>query len=278
MFSSTSRKERERAQGRLADPPSPEFRPAPPVAPPVPEADEAPPATFDDAWPKSERMSERSRAELPPPRRGRAAPSTFAETNRCRERRRSPGTACAQRGSAAGDGAQIGRRRWHGLFAVFRRLDRGANARRHDAVCVDRRIARASRPASVTRLVLPGPAVLENEAPLFLCTSAVIRSYSTGSRKSPQAYWRRRDTVRIRRNTCVMAISKGSGHDRRRRQEFHRPDREHRVGLSQQQSDAGVRNSEPDQPDSRRLAAGLDRQERGAAGAGQAGGFASRNR
>jgi hypothetical protein len=81
MFSSSSRKERERAQGRAADPPSPEFRPAPPVAPPVPEADETPPATFDDAWPKSERMSERSRAELPAPRRGRAGPSNFAETN-----------------------------------------------------------------------------------------------------------------------------------------------------------------------------------------------------
>jgi len=82
MFSSSSRKERERAQARVADPSSPEFRPAPPVAPPVPEADETPPATFDDAWPKSERMSERSRAELPAPRRGRAAPSsTFAETN-----------------------------------------------------------------------------------------------------------------------------------------------------------------------------------------------------
>ena len=82
MFSSSSRKERERAQGRLAaDPSSPEYRAAPPVAPPVPEAEETPPATFDDAWPKSERVSERSRAELPAPRRGRAAPSTFAETN-----------------------------------------------------------------------------------------------------------------------------------------------------------------------------------------------------
>jgi hypothetical protein len=77
MFSSSSRKERERAQARVADPSSPELRPAPPVAPPIPEADETPPATFDDAWPKSER----SRAELPAPRRGRAAQSTFAETN-----------------------------------------------------------------------------------------------------------------------------------------------------------------------------------------------------
>jgi hypothetical protein len=81
MFSSSSRKERERSQARVADPASPEFRPAPPVAPPVPEADETPPATFDDAWPKSERMSERARAELPAPQRGRAASSTFAETN-----------------------------------------------------------------------------------------------------------------------------------------------------------------------------------------------------
>jgi hypothetical protein len=47
---------------------------APPVAPPVPEPAEAPPATFDDAWPKSARG-----AEVPPQRRGGRAPSTFPE-------------------------------------------------------------------------------------------------------------------------------------------------------------------------------------------------------
>jgi predicted transcriptional regulator len=36
-------------------------------------------------------------------------------------------------------------------------------------------------------------------------------------------------------------------------------DGQHRIGLSQQQSDAGVRNPEPDQPGSRRPAAGVER-------------------
>jgi hypothetical protein len=43
LFQSTSRKERERAQAKTADGQSP-------------EAAEPPPASFDDAWPKSERM------------------------------------------------------------------------------------------------------------------------------------------------------------------------------------------------------------------------------
>jgi len=74
LFSSTSRKERERAEARGAEPTAP----APPVAPPVPEPPEAPPATFDDAWPKPERARG---AELPPQRRGGRAPSTFPEEN-----------------------------------------------------------------------------------------------------------------------------------------------------------------------------------------------------
>jgi hypothetical protein len=74
LFSSTSRKERERAQAREAEPTAP----APPVAPQVPEPAEAPPATFDDAWPKSERARG---AEVPPQRRGGRAPSTFPEAN-----------------------------------------------------------------------------------------------------------------------------------------------------------------------------------------------------
>jgi hypothetical protein len=82
LFSSSSRKERERAQARTAEPSAADLRPASPLpapaaAPPVPEAAEAPPATFDDAWPKSER----SRAsEAPLPRRSGRAPSTFNET------------------------------------------------------------------------------------------------------------------------------------------------------------------------------------------------------
>jgi hypothetical protein len=67
MFASSSRKERERVQARTADSPA---------APPAAESGEPPPASFDDAWPKSER----ARApDAPPPRRSGRAPSTFTE-------------------------------------------------------------------------------------------------------------------------------------------------------------------------------------------------------
>jgi hypothetical protein len=88
LFSSSSRKERERAQTRTGEPLppdilSPELRPNPPAAPPPPEADQAPPASFDAAWPKSERPRP---GEVPPPRRSptrtpSTAPSTFSEAN-----------------------------------------------------------------------------------------------------------------------------------------------------------------------------------------------------
>ena len=83
LFSSTSRKERERAQARTAEPLtpdmlSPEIRPQPPAPPPV-EPAEAPPATFDDAWPKLERAKPAEAAPLP--RRSARTPSTFSETN-----------------------------------------------------------------------------------------------------------------------------------------------------------------------------------------------------
>ena len=60
-------------------------------------------------------------------------------------------TAARSEEPAAGDGAQIRRRRRHGLFAVFRWFDRGADAGGHDAVRLHRRTALASRsaPASV---------------------------------------------------------------------------------------------------------------------------------
>ena len=70
LFSSTSRKERERAGARTAESVA--------VAPAVPEPADAPPATFDDAWPKSERARG---VEVPPQRRGGRAPSTFPEAN-----------------------------------------------------------------------------------------------------------------------------------------------------------------------------------------------------
>jgi hypothetical protein len=74
LFSSTSRKERERAQART-EPPAPDLRPAPPAVPPALEPSEAPPATFDDAWPKIDRP----RAAEAPPRRTSRPPSTPAE-------------------------------------------------------------------------------------------------------------------------------------------------------------------------------------------------------
>ncbi len=71
LFSSSSRKERERLEARASD--SPAVGAPPPVGP----AEAPPPASFEDAWPKSERARS---AEIPPPRRtGRAAPSTFTE-------------------------------------------------------------------------------------------------------------------------------------------------------------------------------------------------------
>ena len=70
LFSSTSRKERERAEGRNVDPVPADPRPAP-AAPPLPPKPDEAPATFEDAWPQSERprsvdVSRWSRAPAPP--------------------------------------------------------------------------------------------------------------------------------------------------------------------------------------------------------------------
>ncbi len=72
LFASTSRKERERAQARAGEALPPDQRPAP-AAPPQPS--QAPPATFEDAWPKPERRA----PELPPLRSPRT-PSTAVES------------------------------------------------------------------------------------------------------------------------------------------------------------------------------------------------------
>jgi hypothetical protein len=82
LFSSTSRKERERAQARSTEMLSPDLlssdlRSKPPTVPPV-ETAEPQPASFNDAWPKPERARS---GEIPPPRRsGRMSP-TLAEAN-----------------------------------------------------------------------------------------------------------------------------------------------------------------------------------------------------
>ena len=75
LFSSSSRKERDRAEARTADPSAVNVRPLPAAEPPA-ESREAPPATFDDAWPKPERARG---PDLPPQRRSGRAPSTFTE-------------------------------------------------------------------------------------------------------------------------------------------------------------------------------------------------------
>jgi hypothetical protein len=82
LFSSSSKKERERAEARTIDPSALEAAPAATAAtaaPPVPEPSEAPPATFDDAWPQSER-AKAAPIPPPPPMRSSRAPSTFTET------------------------------------------------------------------------------------------------------------------------------------------------------------------------------------------------------
>ena len=76
LFSSSSRRERERAQARIADPSAPDARPAP-AAPPGSDSTEGPRATFEDAWPKSER----SRTADALSRRSGRTPSTFTEAS-----------------------------------------------------------------------------------------------------------------------------------------------------------------------------------------------------
>jgi len=78
LFSSTSRKERERAQARTSEPLPPDMlsadlRPNPSTAAPAAEPAEPPPASFDDAWPRPERGRT---ADIPPQRRsGRLPPA-----------------------------------------------------------------------------------------------------------------------------------------------------------------------------------------------------------
>jgi hypothetical protein len=74
LFSSSSRRERERAQARTGDPTAPDARPAP-APPPGSDSPEGPRATFEDAWPKSER----SRTADALSRRSGRATSTFTE-------------------------------------------------------------------------------------------------------------------------------------------------------------------------------------------------------
>jgi hypothetical protein len=87
MFSSSMRRDRERAQARAAELPASDTA-APQVSPA--QESEPDPAAFDDAWPKTGR----ARAdEVPPKRRSGRVPSTFAENPDAADRPPSPGGA-----------------------------------------------------------------------------------------------------------------------------------------------------------------------------------------
>jgi hypothetical protein len=73
LFSSSTRKERERAEARTTDPLATDPRIAPP---PLNSSEAPPPVAFDDTWPPSERAWN---ADAPSQRRGGRIPSTFTE-------------------------------------------------------------------------------------------------------------------------------------------------------------------------------------------------------
>jgi hypothetical protein len=89
LFSSTSRKERERAQARTSealtpDLLTPELRPNPPAAPPALEPGEPQPATFAAAWPRADRprpaeLPRRSSRPLSTPSGGEDTPASAPE-------------------------------------------------------------------------------------------------------------------------------------------------------------------------------------------------------
>jgi hypothetical protein len=76
LFSSSSRKERDRAQARTTDPAA-DPHSEPTAAPPAGEPAEPPPASFEDAWPKPERLRT---ADVAPPRRAPRNPLTSSES------------------------------------------------------------------------------------------------------------------------------------------------------------------------------------------------------
>ena len=76
LFSSSSRKERERAEERTAEPSAADLRVGSTIAPPPPRPAETAPGPLQDAWPQPERSRI---ADALPQRRSGRAPSTFTE-------------------------------------------------------------------------------------------------------------------------------------------------------------------------------------------------------
>jgi hypothetical protein len=73
LFSASSRKERDRAEERMADPAAADLRGSP-IAPAPPRPAETPPGPLQDAWPQPDRSRI---ADALPQRRSSHAPSTF---------------------------------------------------------------------------------------------------------------------------------------------------------------------------------------------------------
>src|SRR5665213_1227195 len=84
LFSSTSRKERERADGRAPELAATDSRTPPAIAPAPAKPNEPSPATFEDAWPQQER------ARSVDVRRSTRTPSTFAAPNPAADRAGQP--------------------------------------------------------------------------------------------------------------------------------------------------------------------------------------------
>ena len=130
LFSSSSRKERERA----AQPPDPAAADSAP--PPLP-----PPSRRrrrKNLLPPPLKMPGRNRTGRGPTHCGAPARLRRSPSPMLRARAGAPCANRAERGAGSGDGAEIRRRRRDGLFAVFRWLDRGANAGGHDALRIHR--------------------------------------------------------------------------------------------------------------------------------------------
>src|SRR4029079_11442790 len=116
-------------------------------------------------------------------------------------------------------------------------------------------MARASRRAPVSRTILvpeSGLKIKHRSSCQIPCNPFIVA----------KSYWilsaYRRGQILSEPKGPAPAIPGRLSHDRFRRQNARRTDGQYRFGLSEQQSDAGIRNSDPDQPGACRAAAGID--------------------
>ena len=147
LFSSTSRKERERAQARTSEPLppdllSPDLRPNPPAAPPPPVA--APKRNRHRSTMPGRNRSGRGPAR-PPPRRAGRTPPAFDEANGAAPRSdEQPAVTVLKSGVVDGMAYSL-----YSDGSIEAQMPRG-----HDALCFHRRAAHASRSAALKRPIL----------------------------------------------------------------------------------------------------------------------------